>query len=109
VACCLGEGRTAGPSAALRSARDDKGKAVTFIGSRLIGRTEKKLQVPASLRCAPTAGPGRYVWSPALRAWMNYQASRAASVVDSCFFSSAASEAYWESAIKFLSSLGSRS
>jgi hypothetical protein len=48
---CVGERRTAGPSATLGMTR---GRTVTFIRSRQIGWTEKK-QVPA-LCSGPTAG-----------------------------------------------------
>jgi hypothetical protein len=40
-------GRTAGPSTALRSGRDDKWWVVTFIRGRQIGWTEKTQQVPS--------------------------------------------------------------
>ena len=39
--------RTAGPSAALRSGRDDKWWVVTFIKGRQIGWTEKTQQAPS--------------------------------------------------------------
>ena len=48
----------------LAFARDDKGEGVTFIGSRLIEWTEKKLLVPASLRSHGRPGPVRLVPGP---------------------------------------------
>ena len=58
-----------GTRRSLAFARDDKGEGVTFIGSRLIEWTEKKLLVPASLRSH--GRPGLVRWTPALRAWIN--------------------------------------
>jgi hypothetical protein len=52
-----GERETAGPSAPLRSGRDDKGGAVTFIRSRQIGWTKKGTAV-TKFGLLHTSNPG---------------------------------------------------